>query len=310
MRCTRSRDDSAPHILEEIARDGATSGPGRDRHVHLVLENDDNAARCLARDADGAARRYTAQWNDDVHHALHVLPDRRDATATTSTTPTRPLKHARPRARPRASPTRARSSPHRGGRARGEPTAALPLTAFVSFLQNHDQIGNRAFGERLTVLAEPPSAAPRRSRSCCSRLRRRCCSWARNSARPRRSCSSATSSRELAAAVRDGRRASSHVRALRRCSRRARRFPIRRRPATFARAKLDWESSTTARARELRSTAIASCWGQARGRDPDAAKLDPRRCGFAITGPRSLAAHWSTDDGSRLLLFANSGRRT
>jgi hypothetical protein len=37
------------------------------------------------------------------------------------------------------------------------------------------------------------------------------------------------------------------------------------------------------------------------------AKLDPPRCGFAITGPRSLAAHWSTDDGARLMLFANLG---
>jgi maltooligosyltrehalose trehalohydrolase len=43
----------------------------------------------------------------------------------------------------------------RDGRARGQPSAHLPPTAFVDFLQNHDQIGNRAFGERLTVLANP-----------------------------------------------------------------------------------------------------------------------------------------------------------
>ncbi|MGC8073566.1 malto-oligosyltrehalose trehalohydrolase, partial [Salmonella enterica] len=41
------------------------------------------------------------------------------------------------------------------GEPRGEPSADLPPTAFVNFLQNHDQIGNRAFGERLTVLAHP-----------------------------------------------------------------------------------------------------------------------------------------------------------
>ena len=35
------------------------------------------------------------------------------------------------------------------------PSAHLPPTAFVLFLQNHDQIGNRAFGERLTALADP-----------------------------------------------------------------------------------------------------------------------------------------------------------
>ena len=40
-------------------------------------------------------------------------------------------------------------SQHRGGKARGEPIGALPPTAFVNFLQNHDQIGNRALGDRL-----------------------------------------------------------------------------------------------------------------------------------------------------------------
>ena len=47
------------------------------------------------------------------------------------------------------------ASAHRGGKPRGTPSADLPPTAFVLFLQNHDQIGNRAFGERSTSLAEP-----------------------------------------------------------------------------------------------------------------------------------------------------------
>jgi 1,4-alpha-glucan branching enzyme/maltooligosyltrehalose trehalohydrolase len=78
-------------------------------------------------------------------------------------------------------------------------------------------------------------------------------------------------------------------------------------PTTFAQSKLDWDSSTDSeharwldRYRELlkvRRDAVI----------PMLAKLDPQRCGFAITGPRSLAAHWSTDDGARLLLFANLG---
>ena len=46
-------------------------------------------------------------------------------------------------------------SQHRGGKPRGTPSGELPPTAFVFFLQNHDQIGNRAFGERLTALADP-----------------------------------------------------------------------------------------------------------------------------------------------------------
>ena len=45
-------------------------------------------------------------------------------------------------------------SPHLGA-PRGEPSGHLPPTAFVLFLQNHDQVGNRAFGERLNSLADP-----------------------------------------------------------------------------------------------------------------------------------------------------------
>jgi len=47
------------------------------------------------------------------------------------------------------------TSAHRGGERRGEPSAHLPLTAFVPFLQNHDQVGNRALGDRLATLIPP-----------------------------------------------------------------------------------------------------------------------------------------------------------
>jgi maltooligosyltrehalose trehalohydrolase len=47
------------------------------------------------------------------------------------------------------------ASVHRDGAPRGEPTQDLPLSAFVAFLQNHDQVGNRAFGERLAQLVRP-----------------------------------------------------------------------------------------------------------------------------------------------------------
>src|ERR1019366_9227511 len=43
--------------------------------------------------------------------------------------------------------------PYRGS-ARGEASAQLPPSAFIAFLQNHDQVGNRAFGERLSALAD------------------------------------------------------------------------------------------------------------------------------------------------------------
>ena len=61
-------DDSPKHVLYELAE--RVRAEAADRHVHLVLENEENEARRLARGADGKPLHYTAQWNDDVHHVL------------------------------------------------------------------------------------------------------------------------------------------------------------------------------------------------------------------------------------------------
>src|ERR1700742_545538 len=66
------RDRSRPDIVEQIAN-AMRAGPGRDRHVHLVLENNRNQAGYLERDARGRPCIATAQWDDDTHHSLHVL---------------------------------------------------------------------------------------------------------------------------------------------------------------------------------------------------------------------------------------------
>jgi len=51
------------------------------------------------------------------------------------------------------------ASRHRKGEPRGEPSSHLPPSAFIAFLQNHDQIGNRAMGDRLTTLVAPERLA-------------------------------------------------------------------------------------------------------------------------------------------------------
>jgi len=66
------RDQSSPDIVTEIAA-ALHSGPGSNRHVHLVLENNANQSRYLRRALGGTPLIATAQWDDDVHHALHVL---------------------------------------------------------------------------------------------------------------------------------------------------------------------------------------------------------------------------------------------
>ncbi len=145
-------DDSVPDIIEELAA-AVRQGPCRERQVHLILENDRNQARYLDRDATGRPRLATAQWNDDVHHVLHML-----ATGETdgyyadyAVDPARLLG----RCLAEGFAFQGEVSPFRDGQRRGERSSHLPPSAFVNFLQTHDQVGNRAFGERLCHLAPP-----------------------------------------------------------------------------------------------------------------------------------------------------------
>jgi maltooligosyltrehalose trehalohydrolase len=140
------RDDSEVHLMEEIA-ETVRRGPGKERAVYLVLENGANEAHLLG--SEGAVGTCDAQWDDDVHHCLHnILTTESDGY------------YADYAEKPHALLCRclAEGFAYQGemsgheGHSRGERSAHLPPTAFVTFLQNHDQIGNRAFGERLGQL--------------------------------------------------------------------------------------------------------------------------------------------------------------
>jgi malto-oligosyltrehalose trehalohydrolase len=146
-------DDSQPDILEELA-ERVRNGPGAERHIHLVLENDNNAAHYLRPDTKRkTAVYYNAQWNDDIHHVLHcLLTD--EFSGYYQDYRKRPIVHLA-RCLIEGFAYQGEVSAYREGKHRGEPSADLPPTAFVSFLQNHDQVGNRALGERITELCEP-----------------------------------------------------------------------------------------------------------------------------------------------------------
>ncbi|MBA3478281.1 MAG: 4-alpha-glucanotransferase, partial [Lautropia sp.] len=140
-------DDSPRHLLLELSERVRAAAP--ERPIHLVLENEENQASRLVRDAQGRPRRYSAQWNDDVHHVLHVAAsgeahgyygDYQGDTGKLG------------RALAEGFAFQGEVMPYRGHE-RGEPSGALPPSAFVAFMQNHDQVGNRAFGERLTAIA-------------------------------------------------------------------------------------------------------------------------------------------------------------
>jgi malto-oligosyltrehalose trehalohydrolase len=144
-------DDSPVHILEELAqRVRAETLPQR---VHLVLENEHNETRWLARTADARPMLYDAQWNDDVHHVLHVSAT---AEAEGYYADYRGDTDKLGRALAQGFAFQGELMPYRGS-PRGERSDHLPPCAFVAFIQNHDQVGNRAFGERLSTLA-PPAA--------------------------------------------------------------------------------------------------------------------------------------------------------
>jgi len=146
-------DDSEPHIFKELART-LRAGPGRERPIYLVLENNANEARFLG--AAGGAATHDAQWNDDVHHCLHVI--------LTGETDGYYADYAqRPhellcRSLAQGFAYQGELSHYQGDKLRGEPSSHLPPTAFVSFLQNHDQVGNRAHGERIASLVKSHAA--------------------------------------------------------------------------------------------------------------------------------------------------------
>jgi maltooligosyltrehalose trehalohydrolase len=145
-------DESEEHILTAIAS-AVRAGPGATRHVHLIAENNANDAERLG--FPRSKNRFDAQWNDDLHHCMHVL-----LTGETEGYYADFAKHAArqlARALAEGFAFQGEFSVHEQ-RVRGSASAHLPPTAFVSFLQNHDQIGNRPSGDRLTSLVASEAA--------------------------------------------------------------------------------------------------------------------------------------------------------
>ncbi|MCG6122296.1 MAG: malto-oligosyltrehalose trehalohydrolase [Microvirga sp.] len=139
-------DDSETHLLDELAA-RVRDAFGEERRIHLVLENEENEAHRLERRGDGAPRAYAAQWNDDVHHVLHAAATGEDAGYYADY---RGDTEKLARALAEGFAYQGETMDYRGS-PRGEPSGHLPPTAFVAFIQNHDQVGNRAFGDRLTA---------------------------------------------------------------------------------------------------------------------------------------------------------------
>jgi malto-oligosyltrehalose trehalohydrolase len=133
------RDVGEPHLLIDMAREIRRVLPG----AWLMTEDNRNVTFLHERAEDGSTPLMDAEWNDDWHNAAHVVAT--DETegyyADFADDPTGWMAKAG-----------AGGFAYQGEGGRGEPSGHLPPTAMVNFLQNHDQVGNRAIGERLTVL--------------------------------------------------------------------------------------------------------------------------------------------------------------
>ena len=132
----RMIDDSPHHLLDEL-RDRVQSAAGA-RAVHLILEDEYNTAGRLGRDDDGSPASYTAQWNHDITHLLGAAmtegcTDPRDDAGSE----TEKLGLALTEGFVIATRMKDAASPR------------VPPTAYVAFIQTHDLIGNRIFGDRL-----------------------------------------------------------------------------------------------------------------------------------------------------------------
>jgi maltooligosyltrehalose trehalohydrolase len=296
-------DESQPDVLSEIAQ--TIRGRITDREIHLILENDRNQARYLRRTA-GRARGYNAQWDDDLHHVLQVLVTG-DASGYFADYADDPAKHLG-RALAEGFAYQGEPSPFRSGKPRGEPSSELPATAFVGFLQNHDQVGNHPFGTRIAARTEENALHAAIAVVLLSPqipLLFMGEEWA--SVRP--FAFFCDFEPGLQASVREGRRREfAHFAEFQDQNARER-IPDPTAQSTFEMSRLDWSelrrqphSVWLARYRRLlqiRAHEIA----------PRLAKMPATAGTYRVLGPKAVGVEWQLGDGSRLTLIANFGDR-
>jgi malto-oligosyltrehalose trehalohydrolase len=295
-------DDSEPDILEELVA-AVREGPGRDRHVHLVIENADNAAHYLAR---RHRAYYDAQWNDDLHHALHVLiTGEHDGYYADYVD--RPLWHLG-RCLAEGFAYQGEPSAYRGHRRRGEPSFGVPPTAFVSFLQNHDQVGNRAFGERLATLV-PPKALRAAVAIVLLAPSPPLLFMGEEFGAANPFLYFCDFAPELGAKVREGRRGEfARFEAFRSAEARAR-IPDPNAVRTFERSRLDWGLLERPAHRDWLELYRALLRLRAREITPRLSGIQGGGARFELLGNEALEVRWRLGDGSRLTLLCNLGKR-
>jgi len=292
-------DDSEPDIMASLSQRVRAACPGR--HVHLVLENDSNDASRLA--APGTAGRFEGQWNGDFHHALHVLlTGERDGYYAEYDQPVAQLARCLTHGFARE------GGPHNAEHARPRQAArsTLPLGTTVNFLQNHDQIGNRAFGERLLALADPQAvqlAAAILLLAPAPPL----LFMGEEFGATTPFLYFADWDGDLREAVREGRRREfAHFPRYAEAAARDE-LPDPCSPQTFARCKLDWAQAQAAGSRAWRELHAALLAVRRRVLAPHLPRLLTGRHEARMPGARMLQVRWRFDGGEALDMCVNLG---
>lgn len=285
-------DDGPRHLIDELVDRVQDLSQGR-RAVHIVLENHHNEARRLR-------RAGVSQWNDDYHHALHVLMTGetegyyRDYAERPLWQLGRALAHGFVYQGERSLVS---------GEARGEPSGQLPLSTFVNFLQNHDQIGNRAFGDRLAVLAESQTLHAGFTLLLLAPQLPMLFMGEEYAAR-QPFFYFCDYQGELAQAVREGRRAEFEGFAAFSDPRVREKIPDPNAQATFEQSRLDWSERASQAHRSWWELTRALLRLRAEVIVPLIPRLQPERSGFNVEND-VLSVRWSDEHGIALQVIAN-----
>ncbi len=293
-------DPSPEPILEEMAR--LVRERFGARPIHLTSEDSSNLTRLHRRDAEGGAPLFTAEWNDDFHNTVHALATGESEGYYQDFASEPWAKLARSLAE--GFVYQGETSAHFGGRPRGEPSGGLPPLAFVDFLQNHDQTGNRAFGERLADLVDRERVELLTAMLLLSPsvpLLFMGEEW--DERRP--FCFFTDFHGELAEAVREGRRREfSAWSAFADPASRAR-IPDPNDPATFEASKLDWARARTPEGEQRLSLLRRLLTIRREAIVPRLAGIGGNCGRIRAQADGVVAVSWRLADGSRLHLDAN-----
>ncbi|WP_322188779.1 malto-oligosyltrehalose trehalohydrolase [Fulvimarina sp. 2208YS6-2-32] len=294
------KDTTETPLVEELARAVRKTFPGR--HVHLTSEDDRNIVWHIERGDNGQPKLISGEWNDDFHHTIHVLATHEKEAYYADYTRKSVSQLAKSLAtgfvyQDDFSPVRDKKI--------GHASDELPPTAFVNFIQNHDQIGNRAFGERLTDLAS------RRIVECAQAIlllspQIPLLFMGEEWGETHPFCFFTDFHGELGDAVREGRRAEFAKFTAFHAADTRELIPDPNSPTTFAASKLDW-SVLERPNRRVRLEQVKRLLKIRHEKIVPLLKHIPKRSGSYYTSPETLAfaVAWTLQDGKVLHLFAN-----